>query len=155
MHCIAHVYILSFVFSQVHFVDYGNEEQCRADELKHLRKEYLKLPKQGIKCKLAAIQAPASGSFPADVSARFNEMVMDKEFNLTFIAVDSNGFNKVSLIEKNDTNVMTFDVAKSLIESGMVSKVTATSKGNYCMIHVKSFSPSGAPKEHFSVKCFL
>ena len=58
-------------------------------------------------------------------------MVMDKEFNLTFIAVDSNGFNKVSLIEKNDTNVMTFDVAKSLIESGLVSKVTASSKGNY------------------------
>ena len=102
------------------------------------------MPRQGIKCKLAAIQAPASGSFSADVSARFNEMVMDKEFNLTFIAVDSNGFNKVSLIEKNDTNVMTFDVAKSLVESGLVSKVAAVSKGKYDLSSCKIFLMQGA-----------
>ena len=113
-------------------MDYGNEEKCRLDEIKHLRKEYLKLPKQAFKCRLAGIQAPNDGNLPLDVCARFNDMVIDKEFNITFDSIDPKGICEVSLVENNDRNVLTFDAAKVLIDADMVEPVRKLSKGVLC-----------------------
>ena len=98
------------------------------DEVKYLRKEYLKLPKQAFKCRLAGIEKPG-GDLPSDVCARFNDMVMDKEFNIMFVSIDSQRICEVSLVENNDRNVVTFDAAKVLIDSGMVEPLRMLSKG--------------------------
>lgn len=89
----------------------------------------MKLPKQAFKCKLSGIEPPLNGNFPVDVCARFNDMVMDKEFDVKFIKIDDDGIAEVSLTEKNDRNVMMFDVAKTLIDSGMVLPKKSVSKG--------------------------
>ena len=99
------------------------------DEVKYLRKEYLKLPKQAFKCRLAGIEKPSGGDLPSDVCARFNDMVMDKEFNIMFVSIDSQRICEVSLVENNDRNVVTFDAAKVLIDSGMVEPLRMLSKG--------------------------
>ena len=114
---------------QIFFVDYGNDEQCRADELKHLKKEYLKLPKQAFKCKLSGIEIPASGSFSLDACKKFNDMVIDKEFTISIIQIDSDGCAEVSLVEKNDSNVARFDAAEVLVESGLASQAKSSFTG--------------------------
>lgn len=88
----------------------------------------MKLPKQAIPCKLSGIELPPNG-FPVDVCAQFNDMVMDKEFNMTFVDVDLQGVSEAALVEKNDRNVMTFDVARTLIESGMASEQKIPTNG--------------------------
>ena len=119
-------------------MDYGNNENCRLDEVKHLRKEYLKLPKQAFKCKLSGIKAPSNGSFPIDVCAQFNDMVMDKEFDVKVVNVDGEGVVEVSLVERNERNVLTFDVAKTLIDSGLASQAKSTTQGMYAYCSLDS-----------------
>ena len=90
----------------------------------------MKLPKQAFKCKLADIQAPGGGTdLPPDSCAQFNDMVIDKEFKITIIGIDSQGVFQVSLIENNDRNVVTFDAAKVLVDSDLVEPLRKLSKG--------------------------
>ena len=120
------------------------------DEVKYLRKEYLKLPKQAFKCKLAGIEKPPGNALPTDVCAQFNDMVMDKEFNIRFVSIDSQSICEVSLVENNDRNVVTFDAAKVLIDSGMVQPLRMLNKGCYIINETfPCFSSLSRPFFHY------
>ena len=90
------------------------------DELKHLKKEYMKLPKQSFKCKLAGIQQTNQGSPSGEACTKFNDIVIDREFNLTVVDLDVSGSYKVHLVEQNPRNLITLDVSKTLIDAGLV-----------------------------------
>ncbi len=118
---------LKFVF-QIHFVDYGNDDECAIDVLKHLKKEYLKLPKQAFKCTLNGIQRMELGIFSAEANSKFTEVVLDKEFNLTTVKVTYSVVH-VNLVEQNERNIATLDVAKILVEGGYAEPVRTNLSG--------------------------
>ena len=86
--------------------------------MKHLKKEYVKLPRQAFKCKLSGVRPEDHIQFSTDARNKFGEIVLDKEFVLTVVDVDTEGCVSVALIERNARNVVSVDVAKTLADAG-------------------------------------
>ncbi|XP_065670678.1 uncharacterized protein LOC100210185 [Hydra vulgaris] len=106
---------------QVFFVDYGNSESKALNELKPLRKEFIKLPKQAVECRLAGIK-PLNGTsqmFSQAACEKFEELTMDKELLMNVLDF-SDGVYSVELYEFSNSH----NVINQLISSGLVAKTT-------------------------------
>lgn len=106
----------------VFFLDYGNTETVSAGNIRELKEEFRTLPAQAIKCGLSGV-APASGRWTEEAAAKFEEMVMDKEYMATVISKEPVGSHIVSLFDPIESS----DVASMLVDKQADVKPVAAS----------------------------
>ncbi|PSN43927.1 hypothetical protein C0J52_03669 [Blattella germanica] len=70
--------------ASVFFCDYGNTEIVPLTDIKEISAEYLKLPVQGIMCKLLAVK-PQENSWSDEEISRFSTYTDDKDLRIQFV----------------------------------------------------------------------
>ena len=81
----------------VHFVDYGNVETVSYGKIKEIQPEFVKLPAQGVHCKLFC---PHKSDYTKEESDRFSNALADKLLETEFVT-EENGIYHVLMKEKS------------------------------------------------------
>ncbi|KAL5017454.1 hypothetical protein ScPMuIL_007043 [Solemya velum] len=102
---------------EVLFVDYGNSCTVTLGEVKELSEQFLKHPKQGLKCALSGLE-PVQSQWSDEASEQFENMTVEKQLKAQVVKNEGD----VWYVRLQDTN--SDDISAKLTEMGYCHEVT-------------------------------
>ncbi|XP_074643884.1 protein tudor-like [Tubulanus polymorphus] len=110
----------------VQFVDYGNCECVTLDQLKKIRPEHVKLPTQGIPCKLQNLRpARRNDQWSAEGIDHFVELTDEKSLVGSFIGLDDDRKYSIVLLDPKESIQ---NIRDKMIQSGHGETITKPGK---------------------------
>ena len=87
--------------ANVHFVDYGNNQKSPLSGIKAIEEEFVALPPQAYRCRLAGVRPPKGGW--AEETKRFEDLTMEIELNAFISSADEGKYPVRLWRQKNGT----------------------------------------------------